>query len=83
MNLAVGSLIAMAAFADGTAQAQTYDPAFPVCLHTYGPFGNINCRYFSMEACKFQATGRPAQCEINPYFKAAEPVPRQRHGRRH
>jgi hypothetical protein len=80
-SLALGGLIAAASAANHPAQAQTYDPAYPVCLHTYGPFGNINCRYISMEACRFNATGRSAQCEINPYFQASTPASKQRRSR--
>jgi hypothetical protein len=49
-------------------QGQTYDPNYPVCMHTYGPFSGINCRYTSMYACQFLAQGRSAQCLTNPYF---------------
>ena len=52
----------------GMAQAQTYDPDYPVCLHTYGPNGYINCRYNSLQHCRFNASGRSAECEVNPFF---------------
>jgi hypothetical protein len=52
-----------------SAQAQTYDPHYPVCLQTYGISGNaISCRYPSMEACQVSAMGRAAQCIANPYY---------------
>jgi len=57
----------------GPVQAQTYDPSYPVCMQTYGPFSGINCRYTSMAACQFLAQGRAAQCLVNPYY-----VPRQK-----
>lgn len=51
------------------AQAQTYDPNFPICLQTYGIGGNyIACGYTSMAQCKATASGRAAQCIINPFF---------------
>jgi hypothetical protein len=51
------------------AQAQTYDPAYPVCLQTFGRFGNaISCGYTSMQQCRWSASGRAAQCIVNPYF---------------
>jgi hypothetical protein len=54
------------------AQAQTYDPHYPVCLQTYGISGNaISCRYPSMEACQVSAMGRAAQCIANPYYGQA------------
>jgi hypothetical protein len=52
----------------GPARAQTYDPGYPICMQTYGPFSGMNCRYTSMAACQFLAQGRAAQCLINPYF---------------
>ena len=50
------------------AQAQTYDPNYPICLQSYGREGNyISCRYSSMDQCKLSASGRAAQCIVNPY----------------
>jgi hypothetical protein len=63
------------------ARAQTYDPHYPVCLHTYGPVGYIDCRYRSLEQCRFNAVGRSAACEVNPYFRPTGPAPRIRRGR--
>ena len=50
------------------AQGQTYDPRYPVCMQTYGPFSGINCSYTSMASCRSLAQGRSAQCLTNPYF---------------
>ena len=50
------------------AQAQMYDPAYPVCLQSYGPQGSISCRFGSMAQCKAVASGRSAQCITNPYY---------------
>lgn len=83
MRRLAGGLFAIASvLSAGPAAAQTYDPNYPVCLHTYGPVGFINCRYASLDQCRFNATGRSADCEINPYFKPAQrPVRRpHRHG---
>jgi hypothetical protein len=56
----------------GPAQAQTYDPAYPVCLHVYTINGAyIECAYGSLEQCAMSASGRAAQCELNPYFRGA------------
>jgi hypothetical protein len=63
------------------AQAQTYDPAYPVCLHVYGRATYYECRYTSLPQCNASASGRSAQCVINPYFASASedrPV-RRRH----
>jgi hypothetical protein len=55
------------------ARAQTYDPAYPVCLHVYGRGANYyECRYTSLPQCNASASGRAAQCDINPYFAGAE-----------
>jgi len=55
----------------GPAAAQTYDPAYPVCLHVYGRGANYyECRYTSLPQCKRVASGRAAQCVINPYLRA-------------
>ena len=55
------------------ARAQTYDPAYPVCLHVYGRGGTYyECRYTSLPQCNASASGRPAQCVINPYFANAQ-----------
>jgi len=62
------------------AAAQTYDPAYPVCLHVYGPITYYECSYYSLAQCGATASGRSAQCEINPYYAGAGPrrYPRQR-----
>jgi hypothetical protein len=55
--------------AAASAQAQTYDPAYPICLQTFGRNGNyIACGYTSMAQCNLSASGRAAQCITNPYF---------------
>ena len=53
-------------------RAQTYDPAYPVCLHKYGPATYYECRYTSLPQCNASASGRAAQCVINPYFESAQ-----------
>jgi hypothetical protein len=65
------------------AQAQTYSPDYPVCLQTYGRAGGyIDCRYVSLAQCGLSASGRAAQCIVNPYFAGAE-VHVGPHHRRH
>jgi hypothetical protein len=64
-------------------KAQTYDPNYPVCLQVYAPRGDyIDCSFTSMPQCKATASGRGAQCYVNPYF-APYFVPRGRLARRH
>jgi hypothetical protein len=65
------------------ARAQTYDPNYPVCLHVYGPNTYYECRYTSLAQCNVSASGRAAQCIINPYFANASEAPSVRHYRRH
>ena len=69
MRNLVLAILALATVAlAGPAAAQTYDPAYPVCLHVYGPITYYDCRYISLAQCNGSAAGRAAQCEVNPYF---------------
>ena len=71
-----------AAAAASPARAQTYDPAFPICLQTFGIGGNaISCGYTTMDQCRLTAWGRAAQCIVNPYV-AGIPEPGKGHPRR-
>jgi len=60
------------------ARAQTYAPNYPVCLHVYGPVTYYECGYTSLAQCGLSASGRAAQCVVNPYMANAsvEPSPR-------
>jgi hypothetical protein len=64
-----------------SAKAQTYDPAWPVCMQTYTKGSNfITCGYTSLEQCRATASGRSAMCMLNPYFAGPAPErPRRRH----
>jgi hypothetical protein len=65
------------------ARAQTYGPDYPVCLQTYGIEGGyIECGYTSLAQCAQSASGRAAQCIINPYFASVQ-VSARGHYRRH
>jgi hypothetical protein len=79
--LALTILAIGAVWATGSAQAQTYDPNVPVCMHVYGDPTYWECRFSTLAQCAATASGRAAQCVINPYFaSAAAPVgPRRRH----
>ena len=64
------------------ARAQTYDPAYPVCLHVFKRGGDYYlCSYTTMEQCKQAASGRGAMCDINPYYAGAQRSPSQRQRR--
>ena len=57
----------------GPAAAQTYDPAFPVCLHVWTRGTNYyDCSYTSLPQCNASASARAAQCVINPYFAGGQ-----------
>ncbi|MGX9424816.1 MULTISPECIES: DUF3551 domain-containing protein [Bradyrhizobium] len=71
--LAILTLGAVAAAS--SARAQTYDPNYPVCLHVYGPVTYYDCSYTSLPQCAMSASGRAAQCVINPYAANAYPYP--------
>jgi hypothetical protein len=52
------------------AKAQTYNPAYPVCLQVYQSFVDyyFECAYQTMGQCQASASGRAASCVINPYY---------------
>jgi len=84
MRIPVLAILAIVtASAAGPARAQTYDPDYPVCLHVYGPASYYECRYTSLAQCAGSASGRSAQCAVNPYFSNAWVEPSGRHDRRH
>ncbi len=60
------------------ARAQTYDPNYPVCLQIYQGMVDyyFECRYTSIPQCQASASGRAAQCVVNPYY--AKPIPRKK-----
>lgn len=63
----IAAVAAMLAASPG--HAQTYDPAYPICLQVYSIGGGyISCGYTSMDQCRLSASGRAAQCIVNPYF---------------
>lgn len=69
MLAAIGTLLVSVA-----ARAQTYDPSYPVCMQIYGQVGYFDCRYTSLEQCKYLAVGRSATCVVNPYFPQKRPA---------
>ena len=70
-------ILALAILAIGTssaaapARAQTYGAGYPVCLHVYGPITYYECSYTSLPQCNASASGRSAQCVVNPYWANA------------
>jgi len=68
MRVAALAILAIGmVFASAPARAQTYSPDYPVCLHVYGPVTYYECRYTSIPQCNQSASGRAAQCVLNPY----------------
>ena len=72
------------------AQAQTYDPAYPVCLQVYQSMVDyyFDCTYQTIGQCQASASGRSASCVVNPYYhgRAGAPgglVVRHRRARHH
>jgi len=75
MIVTVGAVLALSS----PVRAQTYAPNYPVCLHVYGPVTYYECNYTSIEQCNLSASGRSAQCVINPYYASASYPPAPRH----
>jgi hypothetical protein len=76
-------LTVVAVWTAAPARAQTYNPAYPVCLQAFGKDTSyIECAYTSLAQCAQSASGRGAMCVINPYPAAAR-VPEERNYRRH
>jgi Protein of unknown function (DUF3551) len=67
------------------ARAQTYDPAYPVCLQIYQGWNDyyFECAYTSLPQCNASASGRAAQCIVNPYYAGRKTAPPGRRDRRH
>jgi hypothetical protein len=76
MRAMISTLLVLGTVAAATpARAQTYDPSYPVCLHVYGRITYYECAYTSMAQCGASASGRTAQCVLNPYFAYASAPP--------
>jgi hypothetical protein len=80
---ALAMLTIAAALTATPAPAQTYDPRYPVCLQVYQGFTDyyFECGYTSIAQCQMSASGRAAQCIVNPYY-AGRKAPARRKQRR-
>ena len=69
--------------AAGHAQAQTYDPAFPVCLHVvpWGGGSYYRCAYNSIDQCRATANGQT--CDLNPYYAGSKGAVKRNNPRYH
>lgn len=67
MSLTTMSIILTA----GHARAQTYDPAYPVCLYvvSFGTTPYHRCSYVTMDQCRAVANGQ--MCSLNPFYAGA------------
>jgi len=63
-----------------SARAQTYDPRYPVCLQVYQGWNDyyFECGYTSIAQCNASASGRSAQCVVNPYYAGGKQRRNQR-----
>jgi hypothetical protein len=83
--LALAILTMVTASAAPSARAQTYDPAYPVCLQVYQGMADFyfECTYTSLAQCNASASGRAASCIVNPYYAGPKKTPPGRKHRRH
>lgn len=80
-SLALAALAIATLSFTGPIQAQTYDPAYPVCLQIYqGGIADyyFECAYTSIPQCQASASGRAAQCVVNPYYGKGKVAPRKK-----
>jgi hypothetical protein len=81
-------LVAGAVSMTAPAQAQTYDPSYPVCLQVYQSMVDyyFECGYQTMGQCQASASGRAASCVVNPYYAgrgAGKPAVRRKKPHHH
>lgn len=81
--LALAILTIVTVWAAGPVRAQTYNPDYPVCLHVYDLGANyFEGAYTSLAQCAMSASGRAAECIVNPYFAGARERGAPPYGRR-
>jgi hypothetical protein len=82
MKTALALTVAAAALlVSASAKAQVGDTDYPVCQQVYSIGGGYTtCSFTSLEQCKLSASGRAAQCFVNPFYAhGAPPVRKPRH----
>jgi hypothetical protein len=81
-RLTLGLIVTAGAWlAAAPAQAQTFDPSYPVCMHVYtGASGGggewYDCSFTSLPQCRATAAGQAATCVLNPYYGGNVGLPR-------
>jgi hypothetical protein len=77
--LALAILTIATAFSAPPARAQTYDPAYPVCLQIYQGFTDyyFECAYSTLAQCNMSASGRRRNVSSIRIMRGAKP--RRRH----
>ncbi len=84
MRILAWTILTIGFLAAGQAEAQTYNPAFPVCMHVAEWGGTYeDCSFVTIAQCAMSAAGR-AQCNPNPYYAGVGASPRRnarRYGR--
>jgi len=67
------ALIATLAIVGLSSAAQARD--YPVCLRVYHNYHDFydECAYTSIPQCRMSASGRAAECIVNPWYKGPEP----------
>jgi hypothetical protein len=87
MRVPTLAILALGAVYAAPAQAQTYDPSYPVCLQVYHSMVDFyfECAYTSIPQCQASASGRAASCVVNPYYagRAGKPGVRDKRSRHH
>ena len=81
MRILAFAILAVAMVSEApSARAQTYDPRYPVCLQVYRTWYDYHfeCGYTSLAQCRMSASGRHADCVINPYYKGKRAKPPRR-----
>ena len=65
-------VLAMGVALAGHARAQTYDPAYPVCLYVvpWGGGAYYRCAYYTMDQCRADADRQ--MCILNPYYSGPQ-----------
>jgi hypothetical protein len=70
--LALAILAISSVSVTSSARAQTYDPAYPVCLHVWTTRGSnwYDCSYTTLPQCNASASARGAVCHQSLYTGA-------------